>query len=125
MRLFKLFTTSLMLGLIGLFVYENATVLKTPLPFTLDLYIREQVDWAHPLYTVLVLAMLVGFLAGVGVMLKPYLHLRRMLGHERQEKEKTSELTRVPALPPSDASAVDPDAELKSVDPDSKQHPTV
>lgn len=105
MRLFKLLTTSLMLGLIGLFFYENATVFKTSLPFTLDLYIREQVNWTHPLYTVLVFAVLVGFLTGIGVMLKPYLHMRRMLAQEHQEKEKPSALPHPPPLAPSEGNA--------------------
>ena len=105
MRLFKLFTTSLVLGLIGLFFYENATVFKTNLPFTLDLYIREQVNWTHPLYTVLVFAVLVGFVAGIGALLKPYLRMRRMLAQEHQEKESPSALPHPPALAPSEGNA--------------------
>jgi hypothetical protein len=100
MRLFKLFTTALLLGLIGLFLYENAAVFQTELTFALDLYIREQVNWTHPLYAVLLFAALAGFLAGVGVMLKPYLQMRRMLGQERQAKESALAAGRVPALPP-------------------------
>ncbi|MHC1744328.1 MAG: hypothetical protein AB9873_15025 [Syntrophobacteraceae bacterium] len=124
MRLFKLLTTSLMLGLIGLFFYENATVFQTSVPFNLDLYIREQVNWTHPLYVVLLLAVFVGFLAGIGVMLRPYLRMRRMLGHERQEKESASTVTRVPALPPSAEGTVETvEAEVVESDP-KRQEPT-
>jgi|WetSurMetagenome_2_1015567.scaffolds.fasta_scaffold06930_4 uncharacterized integral membrane protein len=107
MRLFKLFTTAMMLGLIGLFFYENASVFRTDVSFNLDLYIREQVTWTHPLYVVLLLAVLLGFLAGVGVMLKPFLQMRRMLGQERQAKESALAAGRVPALPPAEEKSED------------------
>lgn len=102
MRLFKLFTTAMILGLIGLFFYENAAVFKTDVPFNLDLYIREQVNWAHPLYVVILFAVLLGFLAGIAVMLKPFLQTRRMLVQERQAKENAPAAGPVPALPPAE-----------------------
>ena len=61
MKLFRLVTTLLLLGLIGLFVRQNLTTFQTVLPFSFNLYIREQVQWTHQLATLLGLS---GFLGG-------------------------------------------------------------
>jgi uncharacterized integral membrane protein len=122
MRLFKLCTTAMMLGLVGLFFYENAAVFRTELTFILDLYIREQVNWTHPLYVVIAFSAFVGFLAGVGVMLKPFLQMRRTLGEERQAKERALAAAPFPALPPAEGKSEDltgPGEEI--VEPTSKQ----
>lgn len=105
MRLFKLFTTALVLGLVGLFFYENAAVFQSPVSFTLDLYIREQVVWTHPLYGVLLFALLLGFLAGMGALLKPFLQMRRALGHERQEKDGLKAAAPPPTEPSEEAAS--------------------
>lgn len=102
MRLFKLITTALLLGLVALFFYENLGTFTSRLPFTLDLYIREQVSWDHPVYAVLMFAAILGFVAGVAVMLRPLLQMRRALGQEREEKEQARAAVRVSNPPASE-----------------------
>lgn len=87
MQYFKALTSGLVLLIIGLFFWQNASSFETVLPFTLDLYIREQVRWSHHLYTLLVFSCLVGLIAGVGLMLRPYHSIRRRLLQECQGKE--------------------------------------
>ncbi len=96
MRLFKLFTTASLVGLIALFLYENLAMFTSRLPFMLDLYIREQVNWDHPVYAVLLFAFVLGFLAGVAVMLKPFLQMRRLIGQERENKDQVRAVVRAP-----------------------------
>lgn len=86
MRLFKLSVTGLILAFIGLFFWQNAGIFKAILSFSLDLYIREPLQWKHHLYTTLFFAGFLGFLAGICVMLKPYFNIRRLLAQERQQR---------------------------------------
>jgi hypothetical protein len=94
MRLFKLITTSLLLGMIWLFLWQNSVTFRTFLTFSFDLYIREPLQWKHQLSTLLLLTGFLGFLIGIAVMLKPYFNIRRLLAQERQQKPS------VEALPP-------------------------
>ena len=86
MRLFKLCTTSFVLALVGLFFWQNGSIFKTFLPFSFDLHILEPLHWKHHLYTLLLFAGFLGFLAGILTMLKPYRKMRRLLAFERQQR---------------------------------------
>lgn len=87
MRIFKLVTTLLVLGLISLFFYQNTPTFQTAIPFQYDLKIQEPMQWTHHLYTLLLVAGLGGFVLGVLVMMRPYFNVRRLLAQERQEKQ--------------------------------------
>jgi hypothetical protein len=91
-----------------LFIYQNLNTFSSPVPFSLDLYIREPFPWSHHLYTVIGIAALLGFILGILAMLKPYRNTRRRLLSARQEKQPTTEMT---AQPPT-GSAADPQAAL-------------
>ncbi|SMC24930.1 Uncharacterized integral membrane protein [Desulfacinum hydrothermale DSM 13146] len=88
MRLFRLFTTLLLLALIVLFIRQNLVTFNKPLGFTLDLFIREQVQWTLPVSAVILLSAFVGFLVGLFLMWKPYRHARKSLQQERRENER-------------------------------------
>lgn len=88
MRLFKLITTVLFLGIIGLFIYQNLPTFQGLVPFRLNLYVSQPVDWAHHLYTIMFLSAIVGFVIGVLVLLKPYLSLRKTISRDRHAAEK-------------------------------------
>lgn len=93
MKLFRLVTTLLLLALIGLFVQQNLTTFRTVLPFSLNLYLREQVEWTHQLATLLGISGFLGFLIGVGLMLGPYRKLRRA-SRQKDEAELQALATR-------------------------------
>ena len=98
MRTFKLLISILFLAFIGLFFWQNLPAFKTTLPFSLNLYFREQMNWTHQLYTLLLIAGGLGFLLGFLLMLKPYFNVRRLLAQERLEREQ--ERMPQPASPP-------------------------
>jgi hypothetical protein len=88
MRTFKLLLIILILAVIGLFIWQNLAVFKTTLPFTFDLYFRDQMAWTHNLYTLLLFVGTLGFLLGIFLMLKPYFNVRRLLAQERQQRQQ-------------------------------------
>lgn len=88
MKLFKLFATVLLLAVIVLFVKQNLATFRTVLPFTLDLYIREEVHWSHELLTLLALSGILGLILGLGLMAKPYFNMRRALSRQTVTEEK-------------------------------------
>jgi hypothetical protein len=88
MRIFKLATGSLVLLIIGLFVYQNLPTFRSELDFSMNLYLRDTLQWKHHLYTIMALSAALGFVAGVILMLKPYFNVRRLLAQERQEKQQ-------------------------------------
>ena len=88
MRLFRLFTTLLLLAVIVLFVRQNLATFNKTLEFSLDLFIREEVRWTHRVSTLILISGFVGFLVGFFLMLKPFLHTRRALQQERQENQR-------------------------------------
>jgi flagellar biosynthesis/type III secretory pathway M-ring protein FliF/YscJ len=98
MRLFKLILCFLVIAFIALFIWQNLPTFKTLLPFSLDLYVREQLVWQHFLYTLLLASGLLGLLIGILLMMKPYLRIRRLLHQERQEKQQMKAAQ--PAPPP-------------------------
>ena len=90
MKYLKWIATVLMLSFIGLFIYQNLEILRSPVSFSLDLYIQESARWSHPLYVLLLSFALAGLFAGIGVMLKPFLSIRRQLAQERQERAQAA-----------------------------------
>lgn len=88
MRTFKLLIISLVLAVTGLFIWQNLPVFKTTLPFTFDLYFREQMAWTHNLYVLLLFVGTLGLLLGVFLMLKPYFNVRRLLAQERLQRQQ-------------------------------------
>jgi hypothetical protein len=103
MRIFKLVTTLLVLGLITLFFYQNTPAFQSLIQFQYDLKIREQMMWSHHLYTLLLASGAMGFVLGILVMMKPYFNVRRLLAKERQEKQTlASTLVETPPISPSE-----------------------
>jgi len=94
MKVFKLIVTLIILCLIGLFIYQNMETWRQLLKFKLNLYFF-QTDPANPpdleLYTIIMLSAAVGFIVGLGAMMKPYFKTRRLLKRERSEKKQAEE----------------------------------
>jgi uncharacterized integral membrane protein len=92
MRLFKLIVTLAILGLIGLFIYQNMPTWTQPVSFKLNLYFNEHHDSASiQLYPVILLSALIGLIIGFSLLLKPHFKTRRNLKIERQEKKQLQE----------------------------------
>ncbi|MGA3115270.1 MAG: LapA family protein [Syntrophobacteraceae bacterium] len=92
MRLFKLLVTLLILGLIGIFIYQNMQSWTQPVSFKLNLYFYQTVSPPSlELYAVILLSALGGFIIGIALLLKPYFKTRRLLKRERQEKKQAQE----------------------------------
>jgi hypothetical protein len=112
MRIFKLVTTLLVLGLITLFFYQNTPAFQSLIQFQYDLKIKEQMMWSHHLYTLLLVSGAAGFVLGILVMMKPYFNVRRLLAKERQEK-LTLASTQV-ETPPASPIEISPEEEKES-----------
>ncbi|MGO9020946.1 MAG: lipopolysaccharide assembly protein LapA domain-containing protein [Syntrophobacteraceae bacterium] len=92
MRLFKLLVTLLILGLIGIFIYQNMLSWTQPVSFKLNLYFYQTVSPPSlELYAVILLSALGGFIIGIALLLKPHFKTRRLLKRERQEKKQAQE----------------------------------
>ncbi len=85
MRFVKLIVILVILGLIALFIWQNTLTFNTPQHFKLSLYFGQPVEWTHSVSSLMGIAAVIGFVAGILVMLKPYLGLRKKLARERQE----------------------------------------
>lgn len=88
MKLFRLFTTLLLLGVIVLFVRQNMATFQRDLDFSLYLFIREDVRWSLKVSTVIFLSGLVGLVVGLALMFRPFYQTRKALQAERSEKER-------------------------------------
>lgn len=108
MRLFKLGTTSLVLGILGLFLWQNSGSFGALLPFQLDLHIREPIHWEHQVSSLILFSGFFGFLLGLLVMGRPYRRLRRVLAQERQERLVREAAPREEHLPESSRQAEPP-----------------
>jgi uncharacterized membrane protein YciS (DUF1049 family) len=86
MRLFKLITTLVILGLLGLFAYENPPIWQQSVNLRFNLYFVQP---AHDvkIYLLILIALAVGFFIGLSVLLKFHFKTRRSLKRERIEKE--------------------------------------
>lgn len=92
MRVFSAIASLLLLAILGLFVHQNLSTFTNLLPFTLDLHINESFGWSLRVYTVMGIAALLGFIFGLGVMLKPYVRIRRALADERRNRQPLQEM---------------------------------
>jgi|YNPNPStandDraft_1061719.scaffolds.fasta_scaffold43961_2 uncharacterized integral membrane protein len=88
MKLFRLFTTLLLLAVIVLFVRQNMATFQRDLDFSLYLFVREDVRWSLKVSTVIFLSGFVGLLIGLALMFRPFYHTRKALQAERSEKER-------------------------------------
>lgn len=86
MRLLKLFSSGLILAIVGIFLWQNTGTFGTLLPFSLDLYISEPVTWSHSVCSLLFFTGVLGLAAGILIMLRPYFNIRRLLIQEQQER---------------------------------------
>ena len=93
MRLFKLIVTLVILGLVALFIYQNIPTWTQPVGFKLNLGffqtdpagVQLELVYGHP-------ACGTGRLnCRLGLMLKPYFKVRRLLKRERMEKKQAEE----------------------------------
>jgi NADH:ubiquinone oxidoreductase subunit K len=93
MRLFKLLVALLILGTIGLFLFENIGTFTSPQAFLLNVTIStwkwEILQFKIELYLILLLSAAIGFIVGMALMLKPYRKTKRLLAQEKKEKQPT------------------------------------
>ncbi len=83
MKQFKLIIVAVVLVFIGIFVIGNLSAFDTLIAFKLNLYVLD-VQWEHRVYTLMAIALGLGFLLGVLAMVKPYLKMRGVLKRERK-----------------------------------------
>ncbi|NTW35121.1 MAG: hypothetical protein HGB17_03130 [Syntrophobacteraceae bacterium] len=102
MKLFKLITSALVAGIVLLFIKQNMAAYTTRIPFTLDLYIREPLNWGHSVYGLIIMSGLGGFVLGFLVLLRPYMHMRRLLAEKRDVAEVAREQEPPPPPPQVD-----------------------
>lgn len=88
MKLFRLFTTLLLLAVIVLFVRQNMATFQRDLDFSLYLFIREDVRWSLKVSTVIFLSGFLGLVVGLALMFRPFYQTRKALQGERSEKER-------------------------------------
>lgn len=91
MRLFKLIVTLAILCLIGIFFYQNMQAWIQPVNFKLNLYLVKTTPTAQ-LYVIILISLLVGFFAGLAVLLKLHFKTRRLLKRERQDRKQVQEV---------------------------------
>ncbi len=92
MRVFKLILALIIFCLIGLFTYQNLDTWEQLIQFKLNLGF-VLTEPGLKLYLVIVFSALIGFIAGLATMTKPYLKIRRLLRRERNEKRQAEEQT--------------------------------
>lgn len=83
MRLVKLVVTLIVLGLIALFLLQNDWT--RTISFQLELWPFGKTLWQIPLCAIMFFSVLVGFVVGVGALLKPYFNARRAIAKQKQE----------------------------------------
>jgi|WetSurMetagenome_2_1015567.scaffolds.fasta_scaffold634595_1 hypothetical protein len=90
MRFIKLIVTVVILGLIAAFIWQNLHIFNTEHPFELSLYFGQPIKWTHSVYSLLGISAAIGFVAGILVMLKPFLSVRKKLVQGQQEKPEAA-----------------------------------
>ncbi len=118
MKLFRLFTTLLLLGVLVLFVRQNMATFQRDLDFSLYLFIREDVRWSLKVSTVIFLSGFIGLVVGLALMFRPFYQTRKALQVERSEKERllgerarASEETAMPEPAAAEAPSQEPSAD--------------
>jgi uncharacterized integral membrane protein len=105
MKVFKLIVALIILAVIGLFIYQNMETWRKLIDFRLDLYLLKTTTQIQ-LYIIILLSAVVGFIVGLGAMLKPFFKTRQLLKRERVErKQAETERPPEPAEPQSEALA--------------------
>lgn len=94
MRMFKLIVAFIVVGLIGLFIWENMLTWKMAIPFRFELPLLGRSEPKLEFYLVSLFFAGLGFLAGVAMMMKPYFKVRRNLARERQERKEPAAIPR-------------------------------
>lgn len=89
MKHFKLMVVLALLVFIGIFFLGNFAAFDTLVTFKLNLYFLDA-QWEHRVYTLMAIAMGLGFLIGVLAMGKSYLKIRETLKQERKTKLQAS-----------------------------------
>ena len=106
MKVFKVIVTLIILCLIGLFIYQNMETWRKLINFRLDLYLLKT-DSNLQLYMIILLSSVVGFIVGLGAMMKPYFKTRRLLKDKRLEKKpaepESTGAKETPGEPPATA----------------------
>jgi uncharacterized integral membrane protein len=87
MRFVKPIIILVILGIAAAFIWQNLPTLSAEQPFAFSLYFGQPFKWTHPVYFLLALAAIVGFLLGVVVMLKPFRSVRKKLAQERLDRQ--------------------------------------
>ncbi|MCU0586530.1 MAG: hypothetical protein MUF52_00090 [Syntrophobacteraceae bacterium] len=120
MRVFKLITSALVVGIILIFIGQNLTAFRTPVRFTLDLFIREPVSWEHSVYGLMLMSAFAGLVLGALALLRPYIHTRRLLAEKRAESgEPNAHHAPRDGQAPSEASSPPLRSETSSADSES------
>ena len=88
MRFVKPIVILIILGLVAAFILQNLPTLSAEQPFEFSLYFWGPWKWTHPVYTLLALAAIVGFVLGILVMLKPFRSVRQKLAQERLDRQE-------------------------------------
>ena len=91
MRFIKPIVILVILGLAAAFIWQNLPTLNAEQPFEFSLYFGQPFKWTHPVYALLAVAAIVGFLVGILVMLKPFRSVRKKLAQERLGKQEIKE----------------------------------
>ncbi len=87
MRLFKLITSLIILGLVGVFVYQNLAIWQQPESLKYNLYLINK-SFNVKIYILVLVPLLTGFFLGLTVLLKFHFKTRRRLKLERKEKQQ-------------------------------------
>ncbi len=90
MRLFKLITTLIILGLIAAFVVQNMTTWTQVVGFRYNLVVLDEWKPGLELYLIMLLSTLFGLFLGIAIMLKPYSKARRALVAQRNENKSVA-----------------------------------
>jgi hypothetical protein len=75
--------------------------------------IKEEMQWTHHLYTLLLVSGFGGLVFGILVMMKPYFNVRRLLAQERQEKQAMASTLPTASTPPSASREAEGEGEAK------------
>jgi uncharacterized integral membrane protein len=90
MRLFSWFMTLVVIVLVVMFFRQNASSFAHTVSFSFDLGIGDAMKWSHSVITLIVVSVILGFVVGLFLALKPYMSLRRRHKETRQQLQSVS-----------------------------------
>jgi|UniRef100_A0A7V3KM89 hypothetical protein len=79
MKTIKVIFWLIVIGFLGLAVYQNRQTLNIDLPFSLDVYFRPEVRWSYTVGHIMGFSAFVGFLVGSWIFFRLYWRKRREL----------------------------------------------